>query len=219
MDIIKVLIVDDHQLIRMGVSAMLSSDEGIKVVGEAESGQNLIHVVQETRPNVILMDISLDENINGIELTSEITSLFRKVKVIMLSMHISEDYIQKSIQAGAVGYLLKDSAREELIKAVKNVSNNETYFSKEVHQLMIKSYVNKVGKNKKSIDSSSNLTKREVQIIELIADGLNNYKIAEILEISNRTVDTHRTNILKKTGVKNVAELVKYAIVNKVIVV
>ena len=219
MENIKVLIVDNHQLIKVGGYTTLSKDENIEILGDLESGQNLIHVVQQKRPNVILMDIALEENLSGIKLTAEITKLFRKVKVIMFSKQLSEEYIKKSLEAGAKGYLLKDSSEEELIKAVKKVMNNETFFVKEVQQLIIDSYVNKVGEHKKRIDSANNLTKREIQIIELIADGLNNYKIAAILEISNRTVDTHRTNILKKTGVKNVAELVKYAIVNKVIIV
>lgn len=216
MEKIKILLVDDHQLIRMGIAALLSKEYDLEVVGEVESGQNLVHLVQEKRPNVILMDISM-EGTNGIGLTKEITRLFKKVKVVMLSMHVKENYIKESIQAGALGYVLKDSPREELIKAIKSVYQGNQYFAKEVSDLIVNSYVRKIEENTKEEGDVASLTKREIQIIELISDGLNNHKIAEVLDISNRTVDTHRTNILKKTGVKNVAELVKFAIVNKII--
>ncbi len=216
MEKIKILLVDDHQLIRMGIAALISKDSDIEVVGEAESGQNLVHLVQNKRPNVVLMDISL-EGVNGIELTKEITRLFKKVKVLMLSMHVKENYIKDSIQAGALGYVLKDSPKEELIKAIKSVHQGNQYFAKEVSDVIVNSYIKKIEENAKDEFFVGNLTKREIQIIDLIADGLNNFKIAEELNISNRTVDTHRTNILKKTGVKNVAELVKFAIVNKII--
>lgn len=213
---IKVLLVDDHQLIRIGIAALLNQEKDIEVVGQAESGQNLVHVVQDLKPNVILMDISLEDG-DGIELTEEITRLFKKVKVVMLSMHVREDYIQRSIQAGAYGYVLKDCPKEELVTSVKKANDGEKYFAKEVSALMVNSYVNQVGDVANQKNNEVGLTKREIEIIEWIAEGLSNVKIAEKLNISNRTVDTHRTNILKKTGVKNVAELVKYSIVNKII--
>jgi DNA-binding NarL/FixJ family response regulator len=213
---IKVLLVDDHQLIRIGIAALLNQESDIEVVGQAESGQNLVHVVQDLKPNVILMDISLEDG-DGIELTEEITRLFRKVKVVMLSMHVREDYIQRSIQAGAFGYVLKDCPKEELVLSVKKANEGEKYFAKEVSALMVNSYVNQVGDVANQKNNEVGLTKREIEIIEWISEGLSNVKIAEKLNISNRTVDTHRTNILKKTGVKNVAELVKYSIVNNII--
>lgn len=213
---IKVLLVDDHQLIRIGIAALLNQESDIEVVGQVESGQNLVHVVQDLKPNVILMDISLEDG-DGIVLTEEITRLFRKVKVVMLSMHVREDYIQRSIQAGAHGYILKDCPQEELVLAVKRANEGEKYFADEVSALMVTSYVNQVGDVANQKNNEVGLTKREIEIIEWIAEGFSNIKIAEKLNISNRTVDTHRTNILKKTGVKNVAELVKYAIVNKII--
>ena len=135
----------------------------------------------------------------------------------MLSMHIKEDFIQRSIKAGASGYLLKDSPKDELIRAIKEVARGEKYFATEVHQLMVSSYVNKAGDFTDKKRKLTGLTKREIEIIRLLSDGLSNQKIADQLGISHRTVDTHRTNIMHKVKVKNVAELVKYSIVNKLI--
>lgn len=132
-------------------------------------------------------------------------------------MHVKEDFIQRSLKAGALGYVLKDSPKDELVKAIKEVANGGKYFASEVSQLMVSSYVTKAGDFAKPKKKSNSLTNREVEIIRLLSDGLSNQKIADMLGISHRTVDTHRTNIMQKVKVKNVAELVKYAIVNKLI--
>jgi DNA-binding NarL/FixJ family response regulator len=135
----------------------------------------------------------------------------------MLSMHIKEDFIQRSIRAGASGYILKDSPKEELVKAIKEVSKGNKYFASEVSQLMVSSYVSKAGGFASKKRKTSGLTNREIEIIRLLSDGLSNQKISEQLGISHRTVDTHRTNIMQKVNVKNVAELIKYSIMNKLI--
>ncbi len=208
--------VDDHQLIRMGITALLKSEDSIEVIGEVNTAKETLGYIDEKKPDVVLMDISLDDG-DGILLTKEIVDRYKNVKVIMLSMHVKEDFIQRSIKAGASGYLLKDSPKDELIKAIKEVAKGDKYFASEVSQLMVSSYVNKAGDFAEKKRKLSGLTKREVEIIRLLSDGLSNQKIASQLGISHRTVDTHRTNIMQKVKVKNVAELVKYSIVNKLI--
>jgi len=212
----KVVLVDDHQLIRMGITALLKSEDSIEVIGEVNTAKETLGYIDKKKPDVVLMDISLDDG-DGILLTKEIVDRYKNVKVIMLSMHVKEDFIQRSIKAGASGYLLKDSPKDELIKAIKEVAKGDKYFASEVSQLMVSSYVNKAGDFAEKKRKLSGLTKREVEIIRLLSDGLSNQKIASQLGISHRTVDTHRTNIMQKVKVKNVAELVKYSIVNKLI--
>tara|TARA_B100000674_G_scaffold100597_2_gene73166 strand:- start:2228 stop:2884 length:657 start_codon:yes stop_codon:yes gene_type:complete len=216
MVVTKVVLVDDHQLIRMGIKALLKSESSIDVIGEINTAKETLNYIDEKGPDVVLMDISLDDG-DGILLTAEIVKRYKDVKVIMLSMHIKEDFIQRSIKAGASGYLLKDSPKDELIRAIKEVARGEKYFASEVHQLMVSSYVNKAGDFTDKKRKLTGLTKREIEIIRLLSDGLSNQKIAGQLGISHRTVDTHRTNIMQKVKVKNVAELVKYSIVNKLI--
>jgi len=216
MVVTKVVLVDDHQLIRMGIKALLKSESSIDVIGEINTAKETLNYIDEKGPDVVLMDISLDDG-DGILLTREIVKRYKDVKVIMLSMHVKEDFIQRSIKAGASGYLLKDSPKDELIRAIKEVARGEKYFASEVHQLMVSSYVNKAGDFTDKKRKLTGLTKREIEIIRLLSDGLSNQKIAGQLGISHRTVDTHRTNIMQKVKVKNVAELVKYSIVNKLI--
>lgn len=213
---INVVLVDDHQLIRMGIKALLNSEKEINVIGEVNSAKDVLRSIDELQPDIVLMDISLDDG-DGIILTKEISKKYSGIKVIMLSMHVKEDFIQRSLKAGALGYVLKDSPKEELVKAINEVSNGGKYFASEVSQLMVSSYVTKAGDFAKPKKKSNSLTNREVEIIRLLSDGLSNQKIADMLGISHRTVDTHRTNIMQKVKVKNVAELVKYAIVNKLI--
>ncbi|MBL56384.1 MAG: DNA-binding response regulator [Flavobacteriales bacterium] len=216
MDIKKVLLVDDHQLIRMGIHALLSTEEDINVIGEVHSALDVLNAIDDGEPDVVLMDISLEDG-DGITLTKEICKKYKNVNVIILSMHVKEDYIQRSLQAGASGYILKDSPKEELLRAINEVFNGGKYFASEVSQLMVSSYVTKAGDLTSKKTKKSGLTNREVEIIRLLSDGLSNQKIALQLGISHRTVDTHRTNIMQKVKVKNVAELVKYAIVHKLI--
>ena len=216
MNITKVVLVDDHHLIRMGIKALLKPESGIIVVGEVDKAKYTLNYIEAKQPDVVLMDISLVDG-DGILLTKEIIDLHKDIKVIILSMHVKEDFIQRSIRAGASGYILKDSPKDELIKAIKDVAKGDKYFASEVSQLMVSSYVNKAGDFAEKKRKLSGLTKREVEIIRLLSDGLSNQKIASQLGISHRTVDTHRTNIMQKVKVKNVAELVKYSIINKLI--
>ena len=216
MAVTKVILVDDHQLIRMGIKALLSSENDIDVIGEVNSVKDVFKTLDANKPDIVLMDISLDDG-DGILITKDICDNYKNIKVIMLSMHVKEDFIQRSLKAGASGYILKDSPKEELIRAIKEVDKGGKYFASEVSQLMVSSYVVKAGDFTDKRRKNTGLTNREVEVIRLLSDGLSNQKIAIQLGISHRTVDTHRTNIMQKVKVKNVAELVKYAIINKLI--
>jgi DNA-binding NarL/FixJ family response regulator len=216
MAITKVVLVDDHQLIRMGITALLSSEKDIDVIGQVDSVKYVFETLDANKPDIVLMDISLDDG-DGILITKDICANYKNIKVIMLSMHVREDFIQRSLKAGASGYVLKDSPKEELVRAIKEVSKGGEYFASEVSQLMVRSYVTKAGDFSNDKERNLGVTNREVEIIRLLSDGLSNQKIASKLGISHRTVDTHRTNIMQKVKVKNVAELVKYSIKNKLI--
>ena len=216
MAVTNVILVDDHQLIRMGIKALLNSENDIDVIGEVNSVKDVFNTLDAKKPDVVLMDISLDDG-DGILITKDICDNYKNIKVIMLSMHVKEDFIQRSLKAGASGYILKDSPKEELIRAIKEVDKGGKYFASEVSQLMVSSYVVKAGDFTDKRRKNTGLTNREVEVIRLLSDGLSNQKIAVELGISHRTVDTHRTNIMQKVKVKNVAELVKYAIINKLI--
>ena len=216
MAITKVVLVDDHQLIRMGITALLSSEKDIDVIGQVDSVKYVFETLDANKPDIVLMDISLDDG-DGILITKDICANYKNIRVIMLSMHVREDFIQRSLKAGASGYVLNDSPKEELVRAIKEVSKGGEYFASEVSQLMVRSYVTKAGDFSNDKERNLGVTNREVEIIRLLSDGLSNQKIASKLGISHRTVDTHRTNIMQKVKVKNVAELVKYSIKNKLI--
>lgn len=190
----KVVLVDDHQLIRMGIISLLKFESCIEVIGEVNKARETINYIDQKKPNVVLMDISIDDR-DAISLTEEIVKTYENVKVIMLSMHVKEDFIQRSLRAGASGYILKDSPKEELVKAIKEVSKGNKYFASEFGLLMVSSYVNKAGDFASKKRGESSLINREIQIIKLFSDGLSNQKIAEQLDISHRTLDTHAEQI------------------------
>jgi len=210
---INIVIVDDHKIMRDGIKAILSTDKTFKVVHESENGENLIAYLEKEykKVNVVLMDISLP-SINGIDATSIVLKLFKKINVLALTMHDEEAYIVKMIKAGAKGYILKDASREELINAIKKVALGQNYYSNEVSVTLINAMI-----KKDENPPLPELTDRESQVIQLICNGNTNNDIAEILSISYRTVETHRRSIIKKLELKNTAELVKYAITNHLV--
>lgn len=214
---IRIFIADDHSLVRDGVKAIISSHKRFEIAGEASEGNEAFEKISEIQPDLAIIDISMP-GISGINLTKKIGQHFPDVKVMILSMHDSEDYISNALEAGALGYILKDSDKEEVITAIDKVANGETYCSKNVSQILINSFVK--SRNKKStVDPvlTPLLSKREIQILRLIAKGLSNKEIATNLFISTRTVDAHRYNIMQKLQVRNTAELVMYAVNNKLI--
>jgi len=212
---INVAIVDDHKIFRDGVASILKDEEGFEIVWSTANVTDTMAAIKDGLPDVILMDISLGES-SGITLTKQLISLYPELKILALSMHFEDIYIIKVLEAGAKGYLLKEAGSEELIRAIKTVQNGNTYYSRHASDVLIKHITR--GTRPKEKNNDIPLTKREIEVLKLIAEEYSNAEIAEELFISIRTVDTHRRNLLDKLDVKNTAGLVKYAIKNGLVV-
>jgi DNA-binding NarL/FixJ family response regulator len=214
---IKILLVDDHSLMREGMAAMLRDVEDIEIVGSIGSGEEAVNLADQLKPNLILMDIML-RGMTGIEATRWIKERDPHVKIILISMEISKDYISAGIKSGVDGYLHKDSEKTTLIEAIRSVHGGGRYFNEAITSLVFEDFYKheKTGKAKER-KISQDLTKREHEILELVAEGKSNKEVAESLFISVKTVETHKTHILEKLGLRNTAELVKYAIKNNII--
>ena len=206
---IKVLIADDHQIVRESLRALLEKEPGITVVGEAGEGRTALRLARELVPDVIIMDVVMAE-LNGIEATRQVVAEFPEIKVIALSMHNDRRFVLNMLKAGARGYLLKDCASQNLIKAIRLVIANKTYISHEIADLVVKDYLATTGPVEES--SSALLTAREIEVLQLIVEGQTNSKIAEALKVSIKTVESHRHAIMLKLDIKSIAELTKFAI-------
>ncbi len=204
---INIVVVDDHQVVLDGFLARLEKEPGIHVNGTASNGVEALEVIRQTSPDVVLMDISMPI-MNGIEATQQLQEDGSKVKVLMLTMHDNREYIMKVMQAGAVGYMLKDVSADNMVQAIKTVRSGSTYFCESSTQTLFSEQVipNTFSKNP--------LSRREESILKLIAQGLSNKKIASQLDISCRTVETHRQNIKHKLDIHSIAGLAKYALAN-----
>lgn len=216
MNKISLISVDDHQLVRDGIRALLKDEPGFVIVGEASCEQELMNVLSQITPDVILMDISLPGK-SGVEICKLLTETKPDIKIIVLSMYMNEDFILNAIKAGAKGYLPKNTTKEELISAIETVNSGKEYFNKEVSEIMIKSYMSNVKKDETQKQSTETLTGREEEILKLFAEGLTNKEIADKLFISIRTVESHKTHIMQKLELKSTVELIKYALKNKLI--
>jgi len=214
---IKILLVDDHSLMREGMVAMLRDVDDIEIVGSIASGEEAVNLVDQLKPNLILMDIML-RGMTGIEATRWIKERDPHVKIILISMEVSKDYISAGIKSGVDGYLHKDSEKTTLIEAIRMVDKGGRYFNEAITSLVFEDFYKheKTGKPKEK-KISQDLTKREHEILELVAEGKSNKEVGESLFISVKTVETHKTHILEKLGLRNTAELVKYAIKNNII--
>lgn len=210
---IKILIVDDHKIIRDGIKSMLQNETDYVVVDEASNGKEALQILENTEVDIVIMDINMPE-MNGVECTTEITKNYPQIKVLALTMHDEELYLVKMMEAGAVGYILKDLGKDELLKALKEIVTGKRYFSPEITISVIRELT---APSKKSSLIENPLTIRELEILELICQELTNLEIADQLSISIRTVDAHRRNLLEKTGSKNTAGLVKYAFNHKLV--
>ncbi|HKL09491.1 MAG TPA: response regulator transcription factor [Bacteroidales bacterium] len=209
---IKVVIVDDHTLFRDGLKLILSNSEGIHVVGEAADGKGFINQVDSFEDVTVLMDIEMPV-MNGIETTRLAVERNPAIKIIALTMFEEYEYYYQMIEAGAKGFLLKNSEMDEVIQAIKEVNKGGNYFSKE----LLLTIVQNMSELKSSHNKTDNLSEREIEVLHLICKGFSNQEIADKLFLSKRTVDKHRANILEKTGSRNTASMVMYAIKNKII--
>jgi len=207
---IKVIITDDHKIIRVGLRGLLDRETEIEVVGEAESAADTLSLLARTPVDVVLMDIDLGET-DGIQATRMIKEQHPDIHVLGLTMHEETDYIVRMLEAGASGYLLKNAGREELLAAIQTVAKGDSYFSQKVSTTLLQALTHpKPSPEKKSFQTP--LSEREIEVLRLIAQEYSNGEIAEKLFISIRTVDTHRRNLLEKLQVKNTVGLVKYAL-------
>jgi DNA-binding NarL/FixJ family response regulator len=217
MNAIKVFLVDDHKLIRDGIKAHFDDDERFKVVGEASNGQKALELLKDVNPDIVLMDINMDE-MDGIECTSKINELYPNIKVLALTMLAENQYIKEMLKAGAVGYLLKNSNEQEIKQGIISVCEGEPFYSPKVMHTVMNSLSAPVAKKKKSkFEPTIPLTEREKEVLVLIIKENSNQEIADKLYISKRTVDAHKRNLLEKTGAKNVAGLVIFALNNGII--
>jgi len=207
-DKIQVVLADDHVFVRDGIKSLLENEVNITVIGEATDGLEALTLIDELKPDLLILDIRMP-NMTGIEVVEHLRSKNNFVKIVMLSMHESEEYVLKSIQAGADGYLLKGSSKEEFLKAVHTVSNGGKYFSGDISSILIGQLTNPslVSEPKQSLGEEQVITKREKEILKLLLSGKGNKEIAEALDISKRTAEVHRFNLMKKLKVKNLMEL------------
>jgi len=209
MDIINVVLADDHVLVRDGIKALLEDQQGIRVIDEASNGKEAIEVIAKNKPHILIVDIRMPE-MNGIEVVRIINDRYKDVRTLVLSMHDSEEYVIQAIQAGADGYLLKGASKDEFLKALHTVAAGGKYFTGDVSSIIMNNFVNGVVKRtpkKVVVEDPFNLTKREKQILNLVLQLKNNKDIAEELNISRRTAEVHRFNLMKKLDVKNIMEL------------
>ena len=204
-NIIRLLVADDHLVAREGIVYLLSGTPGVEVVGEANNGSEALNMLEDLKPDILICDISMPD-FNGIELLKKLEDSGQEVKVLILYMHKDSEYIMKSFEHGALGYLPKNADEGELLKAIETIHKGERYITQEVSNVLAQSML----ASKSTV--KYNLTSREKEIINNLVKGLSNKQIAAELFISIRTVDTHRTNIMKKLKVKNVASLVKLAL-------
>ncbi len=206
---IRILLADDHTILRAGLRMMLNAQPDFEVVGEAQDGRQAIQEAQKLQPDVVLMDITMPD-MNGIEATRQIKKLLPEVKVLILTMHEHDEYVFQALRAGASGYMLKEAADTDLISALRVIQNGQFYLSPTAQSVMVGDYLQRVRTGEEK-DSYSSLTEREREILKLVAEGYTNNQIAERLVISPKTVDTHRTHVMDKLNLHSRAELVKYA--------
>lgn len=213
MEKIRIVLVDDHQMFRDGVKAVLSDEANIEVVGEVGNGNDLYKLLDSVSIDLIITDISMPE-ISGIEITKHVSEKFPNIKILILSMHTNEEFITKALSSGANGYLPKDTSMSELLDAINTIYKGDNYYNKTISDTILKSVIDK---SKKDSSDNKSLTNREKEIVALVVDGLTNKEIADKLCISIRTVDSHKNNVMQKLHLKSSVELVKYAIKNKIV--
>lgn len=212
----RVVLADDHSVVRQGLRAWLERSGYVQVVGEAADGREAVAIVEQLQPDVVIMDIAMPM-LNGIDATAQITRRNPDTKVIILSMHADEAYILRALGAGAKGYLLKESTESDVLPAVQSVRDGKPYFTPSIARLLLEDYMRSLKQNNLQ-DSYDLLTEREREVLQLLAQGKSNKEVAQVLELSPHTIDSHRTNMMQKLNLHNTAEIVLYAVRKGIIV-
>ena len=210
MSTIRIVLADDHQIVRQGLQSLLSAEADMKVVGCAATGLEAVELTDRLRPDILVTDLMMPE-LNGMEVTRQALQRSPVTRVIVLSMHSNEGYVTQALRNGALGYVLKDSSLEELVEAVRTVLLGRRYLSERISEQMIETYIQKE-RNASVDDPYESLTNREREVFQMVAEGHSSTEIAERLTISARTVETHRSNLMRKLGLGNQTELIRFAI-------
>jgi DNA-binding NarL/FixJ family response regulator len=207
---LRVLLADDHGIVRRGLRSLLESEPGIEVVGEAADGLEALRLCTEHQPDILILDVAMPR-LNGIEVAARAQKFDRPPRMIMLSMHSDESYVLRALAAGAAAYLLKDATDEDLLPAVRAIAAGKPYFSPAVTALLVEDYIRQL-QARGLTDSYHLLTDREKQVLQLLAEGRSNKEVAALLDVGLSTVETHRGNLMQKLGLHNTAEIVLYAV-------
>jgi DNA-binding NarL/FixJ family response regulator len=210
---VRILVADDHRLVRAGIRALLEEIDGVSIVGEADNGRDAITLARAEKPGLVVMDISMKE-LNGIEATSQLRAEFPDMKVLILSMHTTEDFVHRALKAGASGYLVKDSAPLELKLAIQAILRGEVYISSRVSRHLVSALVEGAAPGQSSIDA---LTPRQREILQMIAEGKSTKEIAFVLKVSGKTIESHRAALMERLGIYDVAGLVLYAVRHRLV--
>jgi DNA-binding NarL/FixJ family response regulator len=212
---LRILIADDHAVVRKGLRFLLERQPGMEVAAEAQDGREAVRMAEELNPSIVIMDIAMPL-LNGIDATTRIVKRNPKIGVIILSMHSDESYLVRVLTAGAKGYLLKDSAESDIVRAVQAVSQSKPFFSPAIAQALLEDYMRQL-QLRGLQDSYDLLTDREKEILQLLAEGKSNKEVAALLNISVYTVETHRANLMQRLNLHSTAEIVLYAVHKKII--
>lgn len=206
----RILLADDHGIVRRGLRSLLESETGVEVVGEASDGREALRLLGTLKPDIAILDVAMPM-LNGIEVTAQATKVDPDLKVIILSMHADESYIVRSLTAGAKAYLLKEATEDDLLPAVRAVALGRSFFSPAISKILLNDYIRHL-KQRGLEDSYDALTDREKEVLQLLAEGKTNKEVAGVLNLGLSTVETHRLKLMQKLGVHNTAELVLYAV-------
>lgn len=206
----RVLLADDHAIVRRGLRSLLESEPGLEVVGEAADGLEAVRLATELHPDLVVLDIAMPL-LNGIDVAARLKQMERPPRVVVLSMHTDESYILRALASGAQAYLLKDATDEDLLPAVRTVASGKPYFSAAVSAVLMEDYIRNL-KVRGETDTFHVLTAREREVLQLLAEGRSNKEVASLLDLAASTVETHRANLMQKLGLHNTAEIVLYAV-------
>jgi DNA-binding NarL/FixJ family response regulator len=213
---VRILIADDHEMIRRGLRDLIEQHEGWKVCAEASNGREAVELAKQFRPQVVVLDLAMPE-MNGLEATRQIKGAFPKTEVLIFTMHETEELVHEVLSAGARGYLMKADAAWHVVAAVEALADHKPYFTWKVSKAMLEAYLAHTRTSRGTAPSFDQLTQREREIVQLLAEGRSNKAVSSVLGISAKTVETHRAAIMSKLGISSIVELVRYAIRNRVI--